>query len=180
MHELLLFGQVPLARHDEIVKTLSSVAAMKPRPITERHLIFEPTKASTAKSGTMNADASKQFQPLLSKIRGDLFYLQLVADIDANDLQNSSQDSSQRSRGLLADETPVENDREVVDGLDNGQLNGFLGDSFDQSPYQWALEFRDLPEVPGRRPVTSRLTASVPIIEGNPLRTLNALGYTYG
>ena len=45
----------------------------------------------------------------------------------------------------------------------------------------WTLQYRDLPEVvqPGRRQITSRLMADIPITSGDPVQFMKALDYTY-
>ena len=45
----------------------------------------------------------------------------------------------------------------------------------------WTLQYRDLPEVvqPGRRQITSRLMADIPITSGDPIQFMKALDYTY-
>ena len=45
----------------------------------------------------------------------------------------------------------------------------------------WTLQYRDLPEVvqPGRRQITSRLMADIPITSGDPMQFIKALDYTY-
>ena len=47
--------------------------------------------------------------------------------------------------------------------------------------HTWTLQFRDLPEVvqPGRRQITSRLMADIPISSGDPIEFMKALDYTY-
>lgn len=46
MHELLLYGQVPLERHDQVLKILAGVAAMQPQALFERHLIYRPMRSA--------------------------------------------------------------------------------------------------------------------------------------
>jgi mediator of RNA polymerase II transcription subunit 18 len=46
MHELLLYGQVPLERHDQLLKVLAGIAAMQPQTLFERHLIYKPMRSA--------------------------------------------------------------------------------------------------------------------------------------
>lgn len=46
MHELLLYGQVPVERHDQVLKILAGVAAMQPQTLLERHLIYRPMRSN--------------------------------------------------------------------------------------------------------------------------------------
>lgn len=47
-----------------------------------------------------------------------------------------------------------------------------------ENPEKWTLQFRDLPEVAGRRPVVSRLVADYPIQTKDPVSFMSVLGYT--
>lgn len=89
MHELLLFGQIPSSRHDQVLNILAGVAAMQPQPVLEKHLVFKPNRQpGTAKPAQVGAaqDVQKsQVQALQAQTQGDLFYLQLVADIHGRD-----------------------------------------------------------------------------------------------
>lgn len=46
MHELSLYGQVPLERHDQVLKILAGIAAMQPQTLFERHLIYKPMRSA--------------------------------------------------------------------------------------------------------------------------------------
>ena len=63
---------------------------------------------------------------------------------------------------------------------------GLVGDIQSTTPTEgdsqtWTLQYRDLPEVvqPGRRQITSRLMADIPITSGDPMQFMKALDYTY-
>lgn len=95
MQELLLFGQVPLARHDYVLSVLAGIAAMQPKPILEKHLVFKPSRplaanvrasSSIAVRQQVGASTSSQLQRFQAP-PGDLFYLKVVIDI--NDLTRS-------------------------------------------------------------------------------------------
>ena len=139
MQELLLFGQVTLARHDYVLSVLAGIAAMQPEPILEKHLVFKPNRplasvrasSAIARQGVTSTSQLQTFQAL-----GDLFYLKLVTDI--NDLTCKS----------------------------------------GKSPEEWKLQFRDLPEVNGRRTVTSRQMFDLDFKSGDALAFMSALGYS--
>lgn len=86
MQELLLFGQVPLARHDYVLSVLAGIAAMQPKPILEKHLLFKPSRplasvrASSAIAAVRQQGVSTSSQ--LQAPPGDLFYLKVVIDIN--------------------------------------------------------------------------------------------------
>ena len=181
MHELLLFGQVPASRHDQVLKVLAGIAAMQPQLVTERHLVFKPKKLPGANGNPSRpklGSQGSQMQAIQGQMHGDLFYLQLVGDVRASIGGNSQVINStiigediSMAGGL---ESENADDTAVSDGT--AQANMASADS-DISSQKWSLEFRDLPEVPGRRPVTSRLMSSVPIMDGDPIRFMDALGY---
>lgn len=84
MHELLLFGQVPASRHDQVLNILAGVAAMQPVPVLEHHLVFKPNRLSgPARPVQVGGaqDIQKSQQALQAQAQGDLFYMQLVADV---------------------------------------------------------------------------------------------------
>ena len=107
-----------------------------------------------------------------AQMKGDLFYLQLVgnmtgsAGLGTGDISKDSQLTEGESQPL-------------VHTASNGDIGkGHAEDgAIDLSIHPWSLEFRDLPDVAGERPVTSRLMASVAITDGDPLGVIDALGY---
>lgn len=44
MHELLLYGQVPATRHEQVLEILTGIAAMQPRTLLERQFVYRPTR----------------------------------------------------------------------------------------------------------------------------------------
>ena len=82
MHELLLFGQVPESRHNQVLNVLAGVAAMQPQPILEKHLIFKPnrTPGSGAQKQVGGAQDIQKAGAQTFQAQ-DLFYMQLVADV---------------------------------------------------------------------------------------------------
>ena len=84
MHELLLFGQVPSSRHDQVLNILAGVAAMQPVPVVEKHLVFKPNRlpasARPVQVGGAQDIQKSQVQALQAQNQGDLFYMQLVAE----------------------------------------------------------------------------------------------------
>ena len=172
---------------------------MQPVPVLEKHMVFKPRRSPgsgrPAQTGAGQGVANPQLQALQAQTQGDLFYLQLVANISGHELD------------VMGDGDVVqgenESERQVEDGA-NGSSNGagaILNEALqktretslinnnnttttattivqDKSPERWTLQFRDLPEVPGRRPVTSRLIADAEIIHGDALKFMSALDYT--
>ncbi|MCJ1389348.1 Mediator of RNA polymerase II transcription subunit 18 [Xylographa bjoerkii] len=179
MHELLLFGQVSLSQHDQMLKILSGVAAMQPCVVIERHLIYKPRNRATNGNRTNIKPGApvSQIQALQAQMHGDVFYLQLVGNMSSN--------APTASLGKGEDEvmagTLPENgsDGTVNEAVEMAESPASPDPTTDISKHQWSIEFRDLPDVPGRRPVTSRLMASVPVTGGDPFHVMNSLGYNY-
>ena len=91
MHELLLFGQIPASRHDQVLNILAGVAAMQPVPVLEKHLVFKPNRlpasARPVQVGGAQDIQKSQVQALQAQNQGDLFYMQLVAEAFDGDIK---------------------------------------------------------------------------------------------
>ena len=164
MHELLLFAQVPSARHDQILSIIAGIAGMPPKKVIERHVIFRPKRAPGSKSGPIGASQGVQnqlIQAIQGQLKGELFYLQLVNDLSESSMRRPDGSRHQSSLGNGSPKHPY------------GRAKG------DADPTSWSLCFFDLPEVAGRRPVTSRMVSSVEILEGDPMGLMDGLGYRY-
>ena len=192
MHELLLFGQVQSTQHDQVLKLLAGIASMKPDPFTERHLVFKPRKPTTSTSIAGLKPANAQAQALQAQMQGDLFYLQLVGDTSLRFNRAAVLPSRSGNSGSGNSGSGNSGSAQVLTELgDSGTMNDTADQSHDLTVSDtttstidftsdpWSIDFRDLPEVPGRRPVSSRLMASVPITDGKPLDIMNSMSYTY-
>ena len=176
MHELLLFGQVPFIQHDHILKILAGIAAIQPRSTVEHHLIFMPTRPPNvggfqvgAKQGVQSSSA----QALKTQMHGDLFYLQLVRNVDT-DQAGIALESTLGSENTAS----MQEESMDIDNFSNEALQKPLSQyTKNVAKEQWSIEYRDLPEVSGRRPVTSRLMATIPIVNGDAQQFVEALGY---
>ena len=116
MHELLLYGQVPATRHEQLLNILAGITAMQPQRVVERHALYKPTRtsapASVQKGGTQGVqNAQKQAQ---TQRVTDLHYTHLVKTVEENDF------------GVKAEAT--------------NSTNAVHGDD------PWAIEFQDTPE----------------------------------
>lgn len=154
MHELLLYGQVPATRHEQVLKILAGVAAMQPRRALERHIVYKPTREPeepgahlSRRGGTQNVAAARPAKQIGPK---DLFYSQLVQKLSEGDFGRGD-GPHQPAGSLLSAQTQ--------DG---------------QEPL-WALEFRDLPDT-GDRGVSIRASASVDLTSGDPHAWMVAAG----
>ena len=170
MQELSLFAQIPVDRYEQVMNVLAGISAMQPSEVRERHLIFKPRrKPNTAApkiGGSQALETLKSQTP--QKSQSELFYLKLVGNI-----RNQQSSRSEANQGIKDVEAPVEGETLVHSG------RSFIGHTFDSSKSSWTMRFSDLPEVPGRRPVTLRMVTDVTLSEGNVLDYMNAFGYEY-
>jgi mediator of RNA polymerase II transcription subunit 18, fungi type len=179
MHEVLLFGRVPAPSHSQVLSVLAGMAAMQPHILLEHHLIFKPTRLPGSMPAKVTAKAGSQPQTLLqSQQSNDLFYLQLVGHLDAAVNTATAHDPDAVMPHVLGGDKIDEVSEKTANRIPKDEPKQ-TQDSIDFSAHPWTLEFRDLPEVPGRRPVTTRLMASIPITSGSPLGFVEALGYRY-
>lgn len=171
MHELLLFGQIPSSQHDQLLNILAGVAAMQPVPILEKHMVFRPNKAAGSalpvQVGNAQDIQKSQVQALQAQVQGELFYIQLVADVADKILGEDIQEGAD-----------VDMERNEVEKPEVAP-NAVESDKKSTKPERWTLQFRDLPEVARQRPVTSRQISDVPITSGDPMKFMSALDYSY-
>ncbi|KAH6639530.1 mediator complex, subunit Med18 [Boeremia exigua] len=144
MHELLLYGQVSAARHDQVLKILAGVAAMQPRRILQRRILYRPERepeepGSHLRRGGTQAVAVKQKQQATTPTQ--LYYTQLVQKLSDEDFGKGD---SEASDTLSAD----------VD-FEGGE-----------EP-KWSTLFEDIPDT-GDRGVSIRFTNSTDLIGGDP------------
>lgn len=162
MHELLLFGQVPRERHEQVLSVLTGVAAMPPRRVLERHVTYRPTadRYQQAQTGGSQGLQDKRQQALLAQLNKDLYYTQLVQTLTEQDFRGAKEDA--QSSG----DTNVGRS-----GPDDGEVSRVQG--------SWVMQFNDLPEPGDKRPVTLRYTTTTDVVDGNPHEYMTALGYRY-
>jgi len=150
MYELSLFGQVPASRHDQVLKVLTGVAAMAPCPLSERHLVYRPSKMPARKPAQVGGsqgiqDAQKAARQVQNS--ADMYYLQLVENLNEE---------------FVASKVPEE--------LASKEKSEILG-----SP-RWSIRFYDIPEA-GKRPVTARMMSITSVADGNPIGFMEGMGY---
>jgi mediator of RNA polymerase II transcription subunit 18 len=165
MHELSLMAQVPSARHEQTLQVLAGLAGMQPQHVVERHLIFKPRRTPSMRATQVGASQgiqSQQSQALKGQLSGELFYLQLVGEVPYP--------SSAIGNGMRPD----------VNGTDDSQMADAVScdaTQYDSQKQSWSLRYSDLPEVPGKRPVTSRAISIVDIIDGDAMQFMDDFGY---
>ena len=176
MHELLLFAQVLPSRHDQLLQILAGVTGMQPQRVVERHLIFKPSRSpgqTSAQVGGSQGVQNAQLQAIQGQLHNELYYLQLVGEV--NDSRFGGRTSLNTNAGKQENFDLREGESEE-EGENDARLKGHQH----QQPRQtWTLHFKDLPEVAGRRAVTSRMMLSVDILKGDAFAFMDELGYTY-
>lgn len=111
MHELLLFGQVPASRHEQLLKILAGVTAMQPHRIIERHAVYKPAKGPIQQRVQVGGSQSIQQQKLQKEKLAqstDMFYVQLVQEVD------DTTSPSQNPWTMQFQDVPIPGKRPVV------------------------------------------------------------------
>lgn len=152
MHELLLYGQVPAPRHEQVLKILAGVAAMQPRRVLERHIIYKPQRAPEEPGSHLRRGGSQNVTNRQTKQQGakDLFYNQLVQKLSEEDFGQGDGYHQPSGKPLSADTEPG-------------------------AEPKWSLEFQDIPDT-GDRGVSIRLTTSTDLVSGDPHTWMVAAG----
>lgn len=194
MHELLLFGQVPATRHDQVLNVLAGIAAMQPQPVLEKHLVFKPNRKPGSGAQKQVGGAQDIQKARTQQVQAEeLFYLQLVADVDeegkkaedgeVEDLVMNGDGGIEIGDIEMSGQVPLSTGYGLASLQPNGHANGPTRESASTEPSpsagKWTLQFRDLPEVARQRAVTSRLIVDTPITSGDPMKFMTALDYTY-
>lgn len=152
MHELLLYGQVPFSRHEQIMNVLAGLTAMQPHRVVERHALFKPihgpVQAQVQKGGTQGLNPTKKIARPNAQQTRDLYHTHLVKVLDEKESETS-------------------NDAMDVDDHVTGNVE-------DKELWQW--QFRDIPEG-GKRSATFRMAEDIDISAGDPQAYMEGLGY---
>lgn len=152
MHELLLYGQLPAPRHEQVLKILAGHAAMQPRRVLERHIIYKPTREPDEPGAHLGRGGGSQTiggKPVKQGTVKSLFYAKLVQKLDSEDFgraHNDQTDTKSLSANVKSGEEP-----------------------------KWSFEFSDLPDT-GDRGVSARLASSTDILSGDPHAWMVAMG----
>lgn len=144
MHELLLYGQVSATRHDQVLKILAGVAAMQPRRLLQRRIIYKPERepeepgSHLRRGGTQNV-AVKQRQ--LNTTPTQLYFTHLVQKLSDEDFGRSDSKASD----VLSADVDFEGGEEP----------------------RWSTLLEDIPDT-GDRGVSIRFSNSTDLIGGDP------------
>jgi mediator of RNA polymerase II transcription subunit 18, fungi type len=152
MHELLLYGQLPAARHEQLMNVLAGLTAMQPHRVTERHVLFQPThgpvQAQVQKGGTQGLYNKKPKQAPQGQQSRDLNYTHLVKVLDED---------------------------EFAKGSNAMDVDGHVTEDDEEKRF-WQWQFRNLPEG-GKRSATFRMAEDIDITAGDPQAYMEGLGY---
>jgi mediator of RNA polymerase II transcription subunit 18 len=89
MHEIFLFGQVPAARHQQVLSVLSGYTSQNPTKVVERHVIFRPVRsppvAEGLKGGSQTIGTGKVNQQA-AQTGKEIFYWRLVKEFKESQL----------------------------------------------------------------------------------------------
>lgn len=155
MYELLLYGEVPQARHEQLLKILAGVAAMQPQRVIERHIVYKPAREPLDPGGSLNRGGAqtvvlKQVKAVAQK---ELFYTRLIQTLADEDFQPKEQQPQPQSRS--------KNSHAKRQRVGN-----------------WAFHFYDVP-LAGDRGVLMRIASSTDIVGGKAKGYMKALGNKY-
>jgi len=81
MHEIFLFGQVPNARHQQVLSVLSGYASQDPSKVIEQHVIFRPVRSPPVAEGLKGGSqtiASGKVNQQAAQTGKEIFYWRLV------------------------------------------------------------------------------------------------------
>lgn len=186
MHELSLISQVSAARHEQVLQILAGLAGMQPQRVIERRLIYKPRRTPgtrPTKVGGSQGIQSQQSQALQGQLQGELFYLQLAREVDVEAFvqpSNTKWDSHSAEDKAMRDAAMTDVGQEPKsNGLTSVSTTAAANNRAEQSEPSWSFRFYDLPEVPGKRPVTSRMISAVDIVEGDAPQFMDGFGYKY-
>ncbi|KAF2100577.1 hypothetical protein NA57DRAFT_74181 [Rhizodiscina lignyota] len=154
MHEVLLFGQVPWGRHEQVLKILAGLCAMQPQRVIERHAVYKPSQAPTQQRGVqVGGSQTIQQQQRPNRDRPvqstELFYVQAIQSLEESDLGDKIPNGSET----------------------NGTTNVMKKQS-------WAMQFQDVPQ-PGKRAVILRQTTKSKIVDGDAHEFMVTQGNTF-
>jgi mediator of RNA polymerase II transcription subunit 18 len=153
MHELLLYGQVPAGRHDQVLKILAGVAAVQPHRILQRCILYRPQRepeepgSNMRRGGTQNV-AVKQTKP--TPAAASLYYTRLVQKLSEDDFG-------------------------TADGLPLANAKALSADVKDGEDASWSMMWEDIPDT-GDRGVSIRFTNTTDLVAGDPHAQMVAAG----
>ncbi|KAF3936667.1 hypothetical protein ABW19_dt0209596 [Dactylella cylindrospora] len=176
MHELTLFAHVPNARVPHVKRALTAFTGMHPVPLLEHHLLYKPKRNRQTVGGGASGNGGPG--PAGAAAAADFYFLKLVAEILAVDEKKKEETDVPKKVEKAANDDAMD-----VDSGDQPNPETVAAETEDVQAYnvrkqKWSIRFADLPEVPGKRPVTSRMIYHAAVNEGDALSFVDSLGYS--
>ncbi|EPS35711.1 hypothetical protein H072_10874 [Dactylellina haptotyla CBS 200.50] len=152
--------------------------------LLEHHLIYKPRRNRQSIGG--NAGNNGNAGPANTAGVGDFYYLKLTTEISKGGGQNAESTSTgasstgashKESDQMEVDPVPNFKDAAPSEHKVRGSIEADAVDSYDVRKQKWTMRFSDLPEVNGKRPVTSRMMHQATVQDGDALAFVDSLGY---
>lgn len=152
MHELSLYGSVPIEQHHKLLQQLAGVTSMQPQGVEEVHIILksrippglEKLQGSSGSQG--NQQQQQEIQRLKSLLQGGVYHVKLIGTIVQNE------------------------------NLSDTQQDGNREPSRSGQSMEWTLEFKDTPAA-GKQITNSRLISRTRLGSGNLIAFLTVFGF---
>ncbi|KAF3935780.1 hypothetical protein ABW20_dc0106591 [Dactylellina cionopaga] len=193
MHELTLFAHVPTSRIGHAERALTTVTGMSGVPVLEHHLIYKPKRSRQSIGSSVGGNGSTG--PANQAAVGDFYYLKLVTEIpqssgsqDGNETAENGEELAGLKGGRDSDVMEIDPPPPTASDAASTSIDGNQAEIFrrsketstqlyDVQQQKWILRFSDLPEVNGKRPVTSRMIHHAAVQDGDALSFVDSLGY---
>jgi mediator of RNA polymerase II transcription subunit 18, fungi type len=97
MHELLLFGQVSAARHEQVLNVLAGFCAMQPHRVVQRHVLCKPTKNPHPIEQAVGGGSQhviQQRKATQNQKPTELYYMHLVKDVSEHDFGHKTDEKA--------------------------------------------------------------------------------------
>ncbi|KAK2749643.1 hypothetical protein FQN57_005865 [Myotisia sp. PD_48] len=201
MHEILLFASIPAAQHHDLLQQLAGLAAMQPKHLLERRLIFKSYRKPgflKARVGGSQDVQAPEIQRLNKMLGSGLYHVQVVGEVEASHFASSASSSSSSSFSSSAAApaaapapTPALAPASAsVDDATSGGPGASVPDvvmggtgttaptDAPPPPPEWRIEFKDIPDAGTSTAITSRYVGSAKLSQ-DLISTMEAWGFNY-
>lgn len=156
MHELSLYGSVPIEQYHRTLQQLAGVTSMQPQDVEEVHIILKSRAPPGLEKlqGSSSAQGSQQQQQEIQRLKGllqgGIYNVKLIGKITQKPHQKTPQINGAHSKDQTADRS---------------------GQSI-----EWTLEFKDTPAA-GKQATNTRLTSRTKLGSGNLVAFFDVFGF---
>lgn len=160
MHELSLYGSVPVEQYHRILQQLAGVTCMQPQNAEEVHIILKSRippgleKVQGSSGGQGSQQQQQEIQRLKGLLQGGIYNVKLVGKISPRD---SSSKSEENGTNMQLDSTEQSDNR-------SGQS------------IEWFFEFKDTPAA-GKQATNVRLISRTKLGSGDLVAFLGIFGF---